>query len=117
MYKSEDELRRAVEATIGGCAGSEPFALQVLGDSMAPEFEHGCIIIVDPGGVVEDGCYVVAEHAGEYIFRQLCIEAGRWRLVALQEGHETVEIPGPEAIKGVVVQKAGRRRRDRKHYV
>ncbi len=114
---NEEELRRAVEATIGGCSEAEPFALQVLGDSMAPEFEHGCIIIVDPGGVVESGCYVVAEHGGEYIFRQLRIEEGRWELHALQEGHEVLEIPGPQAIKGVVVQKAGRRRRDRKHYV
>ena len=56
---------------MGGCSGSEPFALRVLGDSMTPEFEDGAIIIIDPAGVVESGCYVLALHDGEYIFRQL----------------------------------------------
>ena len=34
-----------------GCSaeGQEPFALRVIGDSMAPEFLDGHIIVVDPG--------------------------------------------------------------------
>jgi SOS-response transcriptional repressor LexA len=32
--------------------GREPFALRVIGDSMAPEFQDGCIIVIDPEGVV-----------------------------------------------------------------
>jgi DNA polymerase V len=103
--------------TAGGCSSSEPFALRVLGDSMAPEFEHGVIIIVDPSAVVEDGSYVVAKHEDEYLFRQLRIEQGRHYLVALQEDHRRLEIPGLGAIVGVVVQRAGRRRSQRKHYV
>jgi len=35
--------------------GGEPFALRVSGDVMAPEFNDGCIIIIDPSGVVKDG--------------------------------------------------------------
>ncbi|NIR32562.1 MAG: S24 family peptidase, partial [Gammaproteobacteria bacterium] len=96
---------------------AEPFALQVLGDSMAPEFEDGTIIIVDPAGIIESGCFVVAHHAEEYIFRRLSIEKGRYLLEPLNPAYETAEIGGTEAITGVVVQRAGRRRRHRKHYV
>lgn len=99
-----------------GCSESEPFALQVLGDSMVPEFADGVVVIVDPAGVVESGRYVVAMHEGEYYFRQLIIEDGGYFLKALNEGYETLPIPGVDAIRGVVIQQAGRRRKDRKHY-
>ncbi|WP_018952966.1 S24 family peptidase [Thioalkalivibrio sulfidiphilus] len=100
-----------------GCATSEPFALRVLGDSMSPEFEHGVIIIVDPAGHVESGSYVVAQHEEEYLFRQLLIEEGRYYLVALKDDHRKLEISGVDAIAGVVSQRAGTRRSQRKHYV
>ncbi len=99
------------------CASSEPFALQVLDDSMEPEFETGCIIIIDRAGVISHGCYVLAKYEGEYIFRQLRIDEGRWSLHALKEGHPVLPIAGKEAIEGVIVQKAGRRRSQHKHYV
>jgi SOS-response transcriptional repressor LexA len=54
----------------------------------------------------------------EYTFRQLVWdEDKRYFLKALNEACETVEIPGLHVVKGVVVQKAGRRRSERKHYV
>ncbi|HKJ09665.1 MAG TPA: S24 family peptidase [Gammaproteobacteria bacterium] len=99
------------------CGGSELFALQVLGESMVPEFADGCIIVVDPAGVIEHGCYVVARHDEEYVFRQLSIEADRYFLRPLNADHESYEISGLEEIHGVVVQQAGRRRRDHKSYV
>lgn len=99
------------------CAEAEPFALRVLGDSMEPEFREGHIIIVEPAGVLESGCYVVAHHNDEYIFRQLVIEDRRWLLKPLNDGYPTLEIEGLSAIKGRVVQRAGTRRKDRKHYL
>ena len=102
---------------IGGCGSSEPFALRVLGDSMVPEFEDGCIIVIDPAGVVEDGSYVLAVHHNEYIFRQLVIDEEGYYLKPLNEGYDTLEIQGIDAIRGVIVQKAGTRRHHRKHYV
>jgi DNA polymerase V len=60
------------------CGESEPFALQVLGDSMAPEFCEGHIIIIEPNGMIENGSYVFAVYEGEYIFRQLSIEQDRY---------------------------------------
>ncbi len=99
------------------CAGSEPFALRVLGDSMAPEFEEGTVIIVEPTGILEGGCYVVADYNSEYLFRQLMIEKGNCFLKPLNDKYPTVEISSLEAIRGRVIQKAGKRRKDRQHYL
>lgn len=99
------------------CAGSEPFALRVLDDSMLPEFDEGSVIIIEPSQIIEDGCFVVAQVNGEYLLRQLKIIENRWYLTALNEDHATVEISGLEAIRGRVIQRAGRRRADRKFYV
>jgi SOS-response transcriptional repressor LexA len=101
----------------GGSCGAEPFALRVIGDSMSPEFKDGCIIIIDPEGVICDGSYVLVRHEDEYIFRQLVYGDGTYRLEALQEGYETIVMPNLDRVAGVIVQQAGRRRADRKHYV
>ncbi|MGB5439254.1 MAG: S24 family peptidase [Gammaproteobacteria bacterium] len=98
-----------------GC-GREPFALRVIGDSMSPEFKDGCIIIVDPEGVMNDGSYVLARHGEEYVFRQLIMGEGCYQLKALEQGHETITLHDLSAIEGVIIQQAGRRRADRKHY-
>lgn len=87
------------------CSGAEPYALMVLGDSMLPEFEDGEIIVVEPEGLARDGSYVVAFHNNEYTFRQLLIRDGRWYLCPLNDLYPTEEIPGAEAVKGVVIQK------------
>lgn len=104
----------------GGCASSEPFALRVEGDSMEPEFKHGCIIIIDPAGIAEHERYVLAEVESGYIFRQLVIEEDRYYLQPLNEVymHERREIE-VTAIQGVIVQQAGAtgRKKDRKHYI
>jgi SOS-response transcriptional repressor LexA len=96
--------------------GGEPFALRVIGDTMAPEFADGCIIIIDPSGVVKDGSYVLARHNDEYIFRQLVFGNGVYLLQTLEEGHESIEIPDLMAVEGVIIQQGARRRKDRKHY-
>lgn len=101
-----------------GCSAEEPFALRVLGDMMEPEFEHGVIIIVDPEGLVHDGCFVVANHDNEFYFRQLSIDGDCYSLTCLNHAYdEVVDISGIDSIHGVVIQKAGARRKDRKHYV
>jgi SOS-response transcriptional repressor LexA len=98
------------------CSKAEPFALQVLGDSMIPEFQSGVVIVVDPEGVVRDGCYVIAVHKDEYTFRQYRAHEGKHYLVPLNDLYPTEEIPGTSVIRGVVVQQAGKRRKDRKFY-
>jgi SOS-response transcriptional repressor LexA len=101
---------------ITGCASGELYALRVIGDSMEPEFKDGSIIIIDPTGVLKDGSYVVAIHDDEYIFRQYRKHDGRHFLTALNNDYETVEIPGTDSVKGVIIQQAGKRRKDRKFY-
>lgn len=99
------------------CSEAEPFALQVIDDSMEPEFERGCIIIIDPTGVVRDGAYVFAvDNKAEYIFRQLRIENGRYILTALNVHYPPLVISGIEQIEGVITQRAGKRRSYHKRY-
>ncbi len=100
----------------GGCSASEPFVLRVLGDSMEPEFADGALIVIDPSGVVRDGAYVFAEYGNEYIFRRLEIRGSQLLLQPLNPGYPTLEIEALSAIKGVVVQRAGTRRGEHKHY-
>ena len=102
---------------LGNCSASEPFALRVIGDDMAPEFRDGHIIIVDPGGHLASGCYVIARVDGEMIFRQLIIDAGRWLLRALAPGIDDMPLPNGQAdIVGVISQRSGRRRSEHKRY-
>ena len=102
---------------MSGCAGNEPFALQVLGDSMEPEFPDGVIIIVEPGGVIKHECYVVAEYDEEFILRQLSIEEDHIQLKPLNQQYPTISIPELSAIKGRVIQRCGQRRKDHKSYL
>ncbi|MEZ5454131.1 MAG: S24 family peptidase [Thiothrix sp.] len=102
---------------LGSCAESEPYALQVIDDSMEPEFAKGCIIIIDPTGIVRDGAYVFAvDNKDEYIFRQLRIVDGKHILVALNANYPSLEISGMDRIEGVITQRAGRRRSYHKWY-
>ncbi len=117
MSDLKSEITRQLEA--GSCAASELFALQVIDNSMEPEFRKDCIIVIDPDGVVRDGVYVVALIESGYIFRQLKIEDERYFIQPLNEDylHERREI-APDAIKGIVVQQAppNGRRKERKKY-
>ena len=99
-----------------GCAALEPYALRVLGDSMEPEFADGCVIIIDPGHAPRDGSYVVVEFAGDVFFRQLVVDGERRFLRPLNPNYGGFELTAPYTIRGGVVQRAGRRRSQHKHY-
>ena len=75
------------------CAAVEPFALRVTDDSALPDFPRGCVVVVDPSVAPEPGAWAVLDEAAGP-------RLARWR-------------PGePAAVIGVVVQRAGRRRRE-----
>lgn len=99
------------------CGGGEVFALRVLGHSMSPEFLDGEIVIVEPGGAVRDGSFVLAQVAGEWLFRQLARRGDGWALRALQPGHDEQALPDLAAVHGVIIQKAvpGRRRLSKRY--
>ena len=102
--------------TQNGCGALEPYALRVLDDSMAPEFAEGCVIIIDPGHAPRDGSYVVVDYAGDVFFRQLVFDGERRFLSPLNPQYGRFEITPPYTIRGGVVQQAGGRRSQRKHY-
>lgn len=108
-----------MELEQSSCAGSEPFALQVLDDSMEPEFKKGCIIIIDTSATVKHECYVMALVENGYIFRQLSIEDDKYFIQPLNPAyaHEKREIAF-EALEGVIVQQASSKgkRSERKRY-
>jgi len=100
-----------------GCGGGESFALRVLGQSTAPEFAEGEIIIIEPEGLARDGSYVLAWVAEEWIFRQLCRRGDTWVLRALNPAFAEVALDNLSAVRGVIIQKAlpGRRRASRRY--
>ncbi len=102
----------------GGCTAdiTEPFALRVIGDSMAPEFQDGNIVIIDPGFAACHEAFVVVDYGGEVRFGQYWQEQGRTWLRHLNPEHPAVELIPPFEVKGVIIQRVGRRRKDRKHY-
>jgi len=99
------------------CAGTEPFALMVLGDDMRPEFEHGDVIVVEPGGLAQHGSFVVARCGGEWRLRQLRAADGGWRLATLEGPEPPTAIDGLGVVAGVVIQKCkpGRRRAGKRY--
>ena len=100
-----------------GCGGGESFALRVLGQSMAPEFAEGEIIIIEPEGLARDGSYVLARVDDEWIFRQLCQGGDAWVLRALNPAFADIGLGDLSAVRGVVIQKAlpGRRRASKRY--
>jgi len=57
LKKPADENPRLEPST---CTEAETFVLQVLDDSMEPEFAKHCMIVIDPTGHARDGSYVLA---------------------------------------------------------
>lgn len=99
-----------------GCALQEPFALQVLGPDMEPEFPDKCIVIVEPTGYCRSGMYVFAEVEGVRWFRRYVRdEQGREWLLSLNERFPDIELTGLEwQVLGVIIQRNIRRKI--KHY-
>ncbi len=100
-----DTQIEADDAALPSCAGGESFALMVLGHSMAPEFNEGEIVIIEPEGLAHDGSYVLAHHQGEWTFRQLNPTFADQALADLS------------AVRGVIIQKSlpGRRRASKRY--
>ena len=107
----------AVDPGAGSCGGGEAFALRVLGQSMAPEFAEGEIIIIEPEGLARDGSYVLAWVDEEWTFRQLCRQGEAWCLHALNPAFADLPLADLSAVRGIIIQKAlpGRRRASKRY--
>lgn len=105
------------------CSESEPFALQVLGDSMEPEFPDECIITIEPSDKCQHGMHIMCMVEDTRWFRQYLNDEQGERLVALNDLYP--EIPLAELdwkVEGIIVQRTLLRRqtdsgrRESKHY-
>jgi SOS-response transcriptional repressor LexA len=107
----------AEEPESSACSEAEAFALMVLGDSMAPEFVEGDIVVIEPEGVAVDGSYVLAQTNGEWIFRQLAKVGMCWELRPLNPAYPSAAIPDLACVKGVIIQKSkpGRRKASKRY--
>jgi SOS-response transcriptional repressor LexA len=111
-----DAAAGGFDAEHGACGAGEAFALRVIGNDMAPEFEDGHILIIEPDGALRDGSYVLARLAeDEWIFRQLVKHGEGWALRALNpacQDQPWLPLCDLSTIHGVVIQRAvpGRRR-------
>ncbi|HEY0719966.1 MAG TPA: S24 family peptidase [Gammaproteobacteria bacterium] len=114
--ETQPEADPRLNAFSSPCEGNEPYALMVLGDSMLPEFIEGDVIVIYPKGNYKDGSFVIAWHNNEYIFRQLEVRDDKLFIKALNPAYPTQELLGPDAIKGVIAQKKGKGRHNRKNY-
>lgn len=90
------------DMALSACSSHEPFALQVLGDSMEPEFPDGCIIVLEPSDQCAPGMYIMALVEGVRWFRQYLKDEQGERLVALNDLYPDIPLEGlewqPEAI-------------------
>ena len=98
------------------CSYNELFALQVLGDSMEPEFPDKCVVVIEPSEVCSDGAYVFVEVEGVRWFRQYVEDRdGKRKLVALNELYPEIDLEGLELkVLGIIVQRNIKRKI--KHY-
>jgi len=105
------------------CSESEPFALQVLGDSMEPEFPDGCVITLEPKNICESGMYIMAMVEDTRWFRLYLKDDQGERLVALNDMYPEIPLEGLSwKVEALCTQRTLRRnqtvsgRRESKHY-
>ncbi len=90
-------------------AGPNGFWLKVKGPSMTStngmSFSEGMLILVAPGGDVENGQYVVAKliDTNEATFKQFIWDSGRAYLKPLNPAFPTVEVDDTWSVVGRVV--------------
>jgi SOS-response transcriptional repressor LexA len=108
---------------LSSCSNSEPFALQVIGDSMEPEFPDTCIVVIEPSDWCQHGMYIMAMVEGVRWFRQYLKDDRGERLVALNEIYPDIALGGLDwQVEGIIMQRNLRRgqtesgRREVKHY-
>jgi DNA polymerase V len=97
------------------CVDAEPYALRVIGNDLAPDLPDESIIIIDPGITPCAGQYVIADLGAGVTLGALAGQSSHWRLHPRGTEHDGIALQLRQ-IRGVVVQRAGRRRRDHRRF-
>tara|TARA_Y100000996_G_scaffold303877_2_gene241169 strand:- start:5988 stop:6323 length:336 start_codon:yes stop_codon:yes gene_type:complete len=92
------------------CGASEPYALQVTDDSMHPEFEKDCIVIIDPIKHCKNGQFVFVEYEGVRWFRQYIEKDNHKYLIALNSLYPEIILDNSFDIIGIIIQKNNNRK-------
>ena len=95
---------------------SEPYALQNIGDMMAPEFGENCVIIVDPGMPVHHQAYAIIDYKDELYFRQYIKQNNRQFMRCLNSSHPEIELIDDFEVRGCVVQQKQRKQKSLHYY-
>ena len=96
---------------------SEPYALQNIGDMMAPEFSENCIIIVDPSMPIHNKAYVIIDFNDELYFRQYFEENGRKVLRCLNSLYAEIELDSNFEVHGCIIQQKQRKQKSLHYYL
>lgn len=100
---------------LSSCSSKEPFALQVLGNSMEPEFPDKCMIIIEPSDWCQSGMYIMVMVEGVRWFRQYIKDTDGERLVALNEIYPEIPLQDLDwKPEGIIMQRNIKRKV--KHY-
>ena len=95
---------------------SEPYALQNIGDMMAPEFSENCIIIVDPGMPIHHQAYAIIDYKDELYFRQYIVKKDSQFMRCLNSSYPEIELIDDFEVRGCVVQQKQRKQRSLHYY-
>jgi len=95
---------------------SEPYALQNIGDMMAPEFSENSIIIVDPGMPIHHQAYAIIDYKDELYFRQYIEQNNRQFMRCLNSSHPETELINDFEVRGCVVQQKQRKQKSLHYY-
>ncbi len=87
-------------------AGRHAYAVEVVGDSMEPDFPEGTILIVDPESAPRHRSFIIVRlpDTNEATFKQLVIEAGKQYLRPLNDAYPVMVMPETAVLCGVVKQ-------------
>lgn len=96
---------------------SEPYALQNIGDMMAPEFSENCIIIVDPARPIHNKAYVIIDFNDELYFRQYFEENGRKVLRCINSVYAEIELDSNFEVHGCIIQQKQRKQKSLHYYL
>ena len=96
---------------------SEPYALQNIGDMMAPEFSENCIIIVDPSRPIHNKAYVIIDFNDELYFRQYFEENGRKILRCINSVYAEIELDSNFEVHGCIIQQKQRKQKSLHYYL